>query len=138
MSPASEPAGCLADEAVYFHLRLFGAVPDPQVVSRYQAANAHLFGAAFSTPTVTRVLQRRLDAEAVEFVLRLRDRENVLTKKFQILLYVVESRSAYFEHFVNVRRMPIRACLLLVTAATRAGWLLLKGGFLVWRHRLDA
>src|ERR1035441_10472022 len=93
----------LESEARHFHALFFhGPLPGP-VVERYVAAN-HL---CFPVPDpkarrmVETIVTRRLDAEAIELALRLRKGSRVLTRKIQVLFYLVEVRSEYYAYFIN-------------------------------------
>ena len=77
-----------------------------------------------------------LDLEAIELVFRHRRRDNVLTKKIQILFYLLEVRSAYYERFIN--REPRFPSALWTLARSAAGTVFkfLKGKYLVWKYEL--
>ena len=77
-----------------------------------------------------------LDVEAVEYALRLRDRDNVLTKKIQILFYLVEVRAKYFGYFFNCRTNRIRAAADLFHAVLLSVYKLIKGRYFVRRYGL--
>jgi hypothetical protein len=126
----------LADEARYFHACLFSAPLDPVVVTRYEAAHRELFPSYSPSTVVSRVVARRLDAEAVEFALRRRGTGRELTVKLQILCYLVEVRSAYLSEFVNTESCRPRAMVDLLGATVRSVWKLLKGEYLIRRHGL--
>src|SRR4029077_11932046 len=93
----------LEREAAYFHALFFrGPIPGT-VLQRYVAANA-----LCSPPPEVRdsrlveaIVAHRLDAEAIELAMRLRHGSDVLTRKIQILFFLVEVRSAYYGYFVN-------------------------------------
>lgn len=125
-----------ADEARYLHACLFSVPLDPVVVTRYEAAHRELFPSYSPSTVVSRVVLRRLDAEAVEFALRRRGSGRELTSKMQILCYLVEVRSAYLSEFVNTESSRLRAIVELAGATLRSAWKLLKGEYLIRRHGL--
>jgi len=131
---ASSPS--LADEARHFHASLFSRNADPSVVTRYEAAHRQAFPNEIPSAAVTRVVARRLDVEAVEFALRRRGAGRQLTRKIQVLCYLVEVRSDYFSLFLNDADARTRAWLALAGETLRTGWKLVKGEFLVRRHGL--
>jgi hypothetical protein len=82
------------------------------------------------------IVERGLDAEAIEFALRRRSRGSELTRKLQILSYLAESRAPYLDQFVNLKPSRLRAWTTLVTATLGAVWKLCKGEYLIRRHGL--
>jgi hypothetical protein len=135
---ASPPslAPSLADEARYLHACFFSAPLDPVVIARYEAAHREMNLAGQPAAVVSRVVEKRLDAEAVEFALRRRGLGKELTTKIQILCYIVEVRSAYLSEFVNTKSMRARAVAELFGATLQTAWKLVKGEYLVRRHGL--
>jgi hypothetical protein len=83
---------------------------------------------------VQTIVARRLDAEAIELALRVRKGSRVLTRKIQILFYLVEVRSEYYAYFINQVPGWWRAVLRLFGAVVRTGWKCAKGLYLVWRY----
>jgi hypothetical protein len=122
----------LAEEARYLHDSLFSKSGplDEKVVERYEAAHRILFPGEHQT-TVTQVVARRLDVEAVEFALRRRRQCPELTRKIQILCYLLEVRANYHNDFIATRREPVRAILVILGRIPAAGWKLLKGECLI-------
>jgi hypothetical protein len=125
-------------EAIYLHRYFFHADPPPGVVERYIAANQLCLPSLdqLSHHLVSTVVSRRLDPEAVEAILRLRRKNPVLTRKIQILFYLVEVRTHYYSYFVNTPTGPFRAFLELLTSAALTVWKLIKGLYLIQRHGL--
>ena len=126
----------LAAEARYLHAALFSRPADPAIIERYVDAHLLLFAHEPSSRVVAAIVERRLDAEAIEFALRRRRAGRELTRKLQILCYLAEVRAAYEHEFVNRHTRPARAILALAAAAIRSAWKLLKGEVLVRRHGL--
>jgi hypothetical protein len=126
----------LAAEARYLHAALFSQPPDPAIVERYLDAHRQLFAHEPPSPLVSTIVERRLDAEAIEYALRRRRAGRELTRKLQILCYLAEVRAAYEHEFVNRHARRARAILALAAAALRSAWKLLKGEVLVRRHGL--
>lgn len=128
-----------AEEARHLHACLFRAPLDAVVVARYEAAQQQM-GLAASSLTAA-VVTRRLDAEAVEFALRRRGKGADLTRRLQILCYLVEVRRDYLAEFVNLGSPAnpgsVRSAWAALLAATlRSGWKRLKGEYLVRRYEL--
>ena len=124
----------LANEARYFHLALFKTAAPPEVVARY-VAGSRLCCSETPRPVrqlIDAMIARRLDVEAIEYVLRLRESENILTKKLQILFYLIEVRSEYYEHFVNRRNAFLPAWTALILSALRTPYQFCKGWIQLW------
>jgi hypothetical protein len=126
----SKPEPSLAEEARYLHGSLFSRPMDPQIAERYARAHLVLFADERRT-TVNRIVSRRLDVEAVEFALRRRRLCPELTRKIQILCYLVEVRADYRSSFVASRPRKVRAILALAWRIPASAWKLLKGECLV-------
>jgi hypothetical protein len=126
----------LAAEARYLHAALFARRADALTVERYCQAHRLLFAADPASPLLSRIVEQRLDAEAVEYALRRRRRGRELTRKLQILSYLAEARSAYQDEFVNRTDRRGGAIPTLAGAALRSLWKRLKGELLVRRHGL--
>ena len=128
----------LADEALYFHNSLFSQPLDPAVIERYVAANRLCIPQLDERKAaiIDRIVSAGLDLEAIEMVFRLRQPDNFLTKKIQILLYLIEVRSDYYQRFINSEaNFPLALRSLAGTAL--AGVLkFLKGTYLIWKHHL--
>ena len=82
---------------------------------------------------VENIVKRGLDAEAIELAMRLTHRSSALTRKIQILFYLVEVRSAYYGDFVNQRPGLWRAVVPLL-ASLQTAWKGAKGRYLVWSY----
>lgn len=109
----------LAEEARYLHDSLFSRPLDEKTVERYVAAN-------LKEASIDRIVEKRLDVEAVEFALR--HRKPALTRKIKILCYLLEVRAEYQDDFVAARREPVWKLLWKISGA---GWKRLKGECLV-------
>jgi SAM-dependent methyltransferase len=136
-APALEPERSLRNEARYLHSCFFAHDAPAEVVDRYVAANM-LYCAAPGKLTNTIVAQR-LDAEAIELVLRSRGRCDILTKKLQILFYLVEVRSENYPAFFGPAGKDepwFRATGGLLYGLLQTAAKYLKGAYLVRKHGL--
>ena len=124
----------LADEARYLHRAFFREDPPAEVVDRYIAANTLCFPE--SSSLILTIVACRLDAEAVELALRLRKGPSILTKKIQILFYLLEVRSAYYSFFVGEKESRPRAILGILFSVFQTAMKSLKGVYLVRRYGL--
>lgn len=120
-------------EAEVFHQAIFGRPVPEGIREAFVSANETLLKDAknVSPVRIELILQRSLDVEAIEFALRRRNPQNLLTKKLLILCYLTESRNAYFKTFVNEQYRPVRAFINLSFATCRSVYKLLKGHFLI-------
>jgi len=125
----------LTDEAVWLHRCLFHRPIDDISRKRYEEAHRR-FPQAATTSLVSRVVAQRLDAEAVEFVLRRRGAGRELTQKIQVLSYLAEARPEYLAAFINTTPSQARAAAALLAAPLVAVWKSLKGEYLIRRHGL--
>ncbi|MGA3019820.1 MAG: hypothetical protein ABSF62_22100 [Bryobacteraceae bacterium] len=126
----------LESEVRHFHALFFRRPLPGPVVERYVAANHLCFPTLEpkARAMVETIVTRRLDAEAIELALRLRKGNRVLTRKIQILFYLVEVRSEYYAYFINQVPGWWTAVLRLLGAVVRTGWKCAKGLYLVWRY----
>ncbi|MCC6805856.1 MAG: hypothetical protein IT381_00415 [Deltaproteobacteria bacterium] len=126
----------LAEEGRYLARFLFAAPLAEAVIDHYVAAHVHLFTGAITRPVdVAKIVERRLDAEAVELVLRRRDPMNALSQKMQILVYVAEARRELYPLFVSEHARPFTAFVRLAWGVVRAAYKLVKGRYLLSAHR---
>jgi len=120
-------------EAEVFHHAIFGRPAPKEIREAFVSANNILLKKAGEVPPVRidLILQRSLDVEAIEFALRRRNPQNLLTKKLLILCYLTESRGAYFTTFVNEQYRPVRAFIKLSFVTLRSLYKLVKGQCLI-------
>ena len=126
-------------EAEMIHRALFPRRPMPHgVAAGYEAARARFFFDDVHARLVAFLAEHGLDAEAVEYALRLRHGPNGLTRRFQVMLTLCEVRSAYDGAFVQRERAAGRAWAGTPWMALRAAWKLARGMYLMRTHRLDS
>jgi hypothetical protein len=128
----------LRREAHYLHEVLFG-LPLPEALEEhYVKAHAHVFSDISSRRWVNLqcIVDQRLDAEAIELVLRRRSPRNLLTQKLQMLSYLAEARREYYAWFILEESRPVWAFLRMGLATFRTAWKLLKGLYLVRRYHV--
>jgi hypothetical protein len=132
----NDDRSALEREATYFHALFFSRQIPDVVVRRYVAANVLCFPAPDTRDCkmVETIVAHRLDAEAIELAMRLRHGNDVLTRKIQILFFLVEVRSAYYGYFVNQTPGLWRAVIRLLASSVQTAWKGAKGCYLVWRY----
>lgn len=133
MSTPSRDAELL-EEAERIHRALFRRPMPPLVGERYVAAHAFHCTGTEDSARIQRVLREGLDLEAVEYALRRRDPS--ITRKVQILLYVVETLPRYQDDLLNDRDRRLEGWTRLAAATFRSLWKLIKGRTVARRHGL--
>ena len=126
----------LADEARYLHRCLFRVSADELTIERYKAAHKKLFANEPPSLATSRVIERGLDAEAVEFALRRRRRGVDLTRKLAMLCYLAEVRKEHLGRFINQRNSRFGASTEIAGAMVCTLWKLAKGEYVIRRHGL--
>lgn len=123
-----------AAEARYLGARLFNRALDEQTVERYREACRLLPASPAEESCLRKVVALELDPEAVEFALRRRGSQ--LTKRIQILAYLLEFRGDCFELFVNTDMRRGAAFAQLGLSGLRTALKFSRGQYLVRRHGL--
>jgi len=128
----------LPEEVRHFHDTFFARTLDQSVIDRYVAAHQHCLPAANdrALATIDTIVSSALDAEAIELVFRLRRPDNVLTRKIQILFYLVEVRAQYYDDFLRDPRDRGQALRGLLGSGLSTVLKYLKGRYLIWRFDL--
>ena len=128
----------LPEEVRYFHDTFFARTLDQSVIDRYVAAHQYCLPIvdARALATIDTIVSSALDVEAIELVFRLRRRDNVLTRKIQILFYLVEVRAQYYGDFVGETQNRGQALRRMLLAGVSTAFKFLKGKYLVWKFDL--
>lgn len=128
----------LPEEVRHFHDTFFARTLDQSVIDRYVAAHQYCLPDvdARALATIDTIVSSALDVEAIELVFRLRRRDNVLTKKIQILFYLVEVRAQYYGDFVGETQGQAQALRRILLASVSTVFKFLKGKYLVWKFDL--
>ena len=125
-------ADALRAEASYLHRCLFSFPVSERIVERYVQAHGALELA--TDVDVARIVERQLDAEALEFLARRRSPSNSLTQKLRVLLYLAEIEPDYYDAFARDRGTFWSAIPTLACAPFRTAYKLLRGKWQSWRH----
>ena len=127
----------MLSEAAVLHRALFPktAMP-PGLEARYLQARDQFFANDPAAPLVAYIVEKRLDPEAVEYVLRLRRGSNGLTRRMQVMLTLCEVRSAYDARFVQRRSGRFLAWAGAPWLALRATFKFIRGLYLFRARRL--
>jgi hypothetical protein len=130
----SEITQGLAQEATHLHRVFFRKDPPSVLLERYVAAH----DAWSETPgsLVERVVSLGLDAEAVEFAVRIRSGPNALTRKIRILFYLLEPRPEYLGWFIGDGETWPCAVGGIIRSLLHSAVKYIKGEYLLRRHGL--
>lgn len=129
----------LEREAIYFHYCFFRKEElSEEVIARYVNANQMYLSSINyqKINSIEQIINRQLDVEAIEYVFRIINRKNILTTKIQILFYLIEVRSQYFEYFFNCRADRLRALASFTHSLLLAAFKFVKGKYLIWKYDL--
>jgi hypothetical protein len=125
-------ADALSREAVYLGRQVFGVELPSSLVEAYVRANRQLLAGdstrdAVLESALARAVREQRDVEAVELVLRLARRDNLITRKVHVLSYLIETQPSFLPLYLNERRAPVRAWAALATHGLRAIWKRVRG-----------
>lgn len=128
----------LEREAQYLHDHFFSEKIHREVLSRYVEANRRClpYVDTQSAGMIDKIVSCELDVEAIEFVLRLKKRDNFLTRKIEILFFLVEVRSQYFGYFFNCKEDMLSAIRSLIISIMTTPYKYVKGKYLSWKYKL--
>lgn len=134
---APELKAQLRVEAAYLHRALFGFEPAVEIAERYASANVHCLGhLAHEQSRVDRIIEGKLDVEAVECAMRHLRPDNLLTRKLHVLLYLVEVRRSYYHLFFNETSARLKGNIRICVHILRSVYKAVKGRLLIWRYGL--
>ena len=130
-------------EIAFIFREIFDVNAQQQAIAAYSYFHT-VYGASLSTRkavNMTKVLNRRLDVEAIEFFLRTRYPRNLLTCKLWACAYLYEAQEGLAPRGrIRVRldraTSPLLCLVILAWFGFRSAVKWLKGGFQVYRHHL--
>lgn len=132
----------LQSEVKYIFANILGVTPQDLTVSRYERFH-QIYGAdlaACRQVSLGRLIERRLDVEAIEFFLRTRDPGNLLSRKLWACSYLYDAEAGALLPQAGaaqgVDTPPFSCALLLVWFGIRSGWKWVKGITQVYWYRL--
>jgi hypothetical protein len=128
----------LEHEASQLFSAIFPCDDHRDIAHQYCAAHDHLFKSSppAELRTVSLVVQKQLDAEAVELFLRRRRPTHLLSMKLHALIYITELSTRHCDLFVNRTPSRFLAVLDLIWAVAKWPIALAKGAYLAWRYDL--
>lgn len=130
----------LKKEVDYFIRFFFKKETDEMTIDRYIHANKEVFSnnkiTEHQSILLESLIENNVDIEAIEFAWRLKDRENVLSKKIQIVFYLLEVKSEFFILMINERKSILKASIILSFSICHSIYKLLKGLILLRRYHV--
>jgi hypothetical protein len=130
--PALAARGELEREASYLHHALFGEEPAPAMVTAYIRAHALYRFDIQEAARIGVLVDRGLDVEAVELVLRRKNQ--TLTKKLRILLYLAEAMPIHYQRLVNSTNRRAGAWVSLIRNGLRTATKYVEGRAILRRN----
>lgn len=121
-------------EARWLYTALFHRQPEEALVTAYVRAHAYYCADEHAARFIRTIVERQLDVESIELVLRTSRPE--LSRKCRMLVYLAESTPRDYPLLVNERAQPLRAWVALAMAVVRTVFKFAKGHWLVRKHAL--
>ena len=130
-------------EIEFIFREIFDVIPQQEAIAAYSCFHT-VYGASLSTRkavNMTKVLNRRLDVEAIEYFLRTRYPGNLLTCKLWACAYLYEAQERVAPRGrIQVRldriSSPLPCLFILAWFGFRSAVKWVKGGLQVYRHHL--
>lgn len=128
----------LLGEGAYLFGRFFNTEPSALILKRYVEAHRALSLSVTEQwkNTLSLIVRKNIDPQAVEYVMRLRSGKNPLSVKIALLHYLAEANRAYWSYFCTDKKSSITAMCALFFIAVDTVYRYLKGYYLVKRYAL--
>lgn len=130
----------LENEVQYLAHFFFKKEVNDLTVKRYQSANETIFSETLDLARqqshVDKLVNAKVDLEAIEYAWRIKNQENILSKKMQILFYLLESNSDFYPTFINPQDSHYKGIFSLITALFTSIYKLLKGKLLLGHYEI--
>ncbi len=124
----------LKDEVDYLYKKIFFTTPPRPVVKNYIEANLKLI--PDPDRNIRKLVLKEADVEAVELAWRNKSPGNVLTQKFHILIYLIETNPENSALFFNEENRRIYSYIEIGCHLIRSLVKSLKGKYLLKRYHL--
>jgi hypothetical protein len=134
MESCVDPA-TLKVEGEWIHYSIFGSpIPGP-VLQRYIEAHTIYLTIpdASQARWLAEAIHLKMDAEALEMVLRFSNKDHLLVRKIKILIHIAEAFEVYRFRFINEQPQRMKAFSLLAYHGARTAWKFCKGKWLCRR-----
>ena len=125
----------MSHEVTHLYRNIFKDLPSSLLVSRYVLAHRCIQELRETeNRTLSIVIKKKLDAEAIEFFLR--NRNHLITKKMTLISYLAELEVKNYSIFIGDEKRFLYGLFRLVGIVLGSIFKYLKGSFLVWRYHL--
>jgi hypothetical protein len=122
-------------ECEYLCRSVYGLHPDIKTVQTYLQANHIIFSKRQPSLqerfVIHQCIKRKLDAEAVEFFMRIKRPKNSLSQKVHIISYLLETNPEYYSVYINEKRTPVHAWASLIFYIARSIVKFVKGSLII-------
>lgn len=122
----------LEHECGFIHRRIFGFEPSKDIQKRYVQVHDvyHRYIKNDEQMQIGHIIQKKVDLVSLEFFWRFKNRQNLLSKKIQILFYLTEVKPEYQRLYISDKNDSL-AIVKLAYFTMVSGYRLLKG-FLIY------
>jgi len=125
-------------ESIYFAKFFFSKEIADAAIMQYISGNQKIFlqdnNYTIQSSYIEQIVSNKADIEAIEYAWRLRDRQNILTKKIRIVFYILEVKSDYLSLFVNTKKSFLSSAAIIFLSALKSVYKLYKGKFLLRKY----
>ncbi len=128
-----ESNALLEKEVIYLYKKIFGEFPSQIIIKEYIKAN-NLLLSEQERLKLKEIILKKADIEAIEIASRIKFKNNLLTKKIHILMYLAETIPQNFETFISVKNRRIFSFIDLTYNFVRTIYKFLKGMILLKRY----
>jgi len=128
-----ESNALLEKEVIYLYKKIFGEFPPQIIIKEYIKAN-NLLLSEQERLKIKEIILKKADIEAIEIASRIKFKNNLLTKKIHILMYLAETIPQNFETFISVKNRRIFSVIDLTYNFVRSIYKYVKGMILLKRY----
>lgn len=127
----------IGKEFDFIHEKIFSKKYHPKLKDKYLKAINNIIPPISPEDEnfLTKIISNNMDIEAIEFVLRLKDKQNFLTYRFFTIIYLAEAYSLYFNNYYNEKNKRIYTFLKLPIIGFNLILKLIKGHYILWRSK---
>ncbi len=127
MSPASPKEENLTREVEYIFKNLFPKKELTQDIKIQYTLFGNKLCNTGNNVKIRKIIDHKLDVEAIEFFLRIRDRENILTQKIHALIYLIEVKKDFYDEFYVEKDFLLKGLFTLIYFTLRSIYKFFKG-----------
>jgi len=128
-----ESNALLEKEVIYLYKKIFGEFPPQIIIKEYIKAN-NLLLSEQERLKIKEIILKKADIEAIEIASRIKFKNNLLTKKIHILMYLAETIPQNFETFISIKNRRVFSVIDLTYNFVRSIYKYVKGMILLKRY----